>query len=199
MGAEQAAYFKLLSSLLYNEPSLPAIGMLKREGIFSDIPFAAENKQAAEGRKIMENWLKSATAEELTDKARSDYVKLFIGPGKPLAVPWGSVYLNTEGLLFTEETLKVRQFYELSGMKAVKKKSEPDDHIGLELEFIAYLFKVDKADAAREFAEKFIVPWISQWNADVQKYAATGFYRGLGGMAAGGIDCFISTCGGRGL
>jgi TorA maturation chaperone TorD len=192
MNTEQTAYFKLLGSLLYNKPSINVVDALKTNEVFSMLPFAAECKLAATGRQAMEKWIKGASAEELSDKARSDYVRLFIGPGKPLAPPWGSVYLSIDKLLFTEETLKVRLFYEKYGMKAAKKYQEPDDHIGLELEFIAYLAEQSKADAAREFAAEFIAPWISRWNADVQKYSKTAYYKGLGNMAEGGLEFFMN-------
>jgi TorA maturation chaperone TorD len=192
MNTEQAAYFKMLGSLLYSEPGISAIEALKTNEVFSSLPFAADNKLAAEGRQAMEKWIGSASAEELTDKARSDYVRLFIGPGKPLSPPWGSVYLSVDGLLFTEETLYVRKFYESNGRIVKEKHREPDDHIGLELEFLAYLSELGKTETALRFTEKYIAPWVFKWNADVQKHARTGFYMALGNMAAGGVEFFMS-------
>jgi TorA maturation chaperone TorD len=192
MSAEQTAYFQMLGSLLYNEPSIGAIDALKTNEVFSALPFAVDNKLAADGRLVMADWLESASAEELTDKARSDYVRLFIGPGKPLSPPWGSVYLSVDGLLFTEETLYVRKFYESNGRIVKEKHREPDDHIGLELEFLAYLSELGKTETALKFTEKYIVPWVFKWNADVQKHAKTGFYKALGNMTAGGVEYFMS-------
>jgi TorA maturation chaperone TorD len=192
MSAEQTAYFQVLGSLLYNEPGTGAIEALKTNEVFSSLPFAAENKLAAEGRLAMENWLESASTEELTDKARSDYMRLFIGPGKPLSPPWGSVYLSVDGLLFTEETLYVRKFYESNGRIVKEKHREPDDHIGLELEFLAYLSELGKTETALKFAEKYVASWVFKWNADVQKHAKTGFYKALGDMTAGGVEFFLN-------
>jgi TorA maturation chaperone TorD len=185
-----SAYFRLLGMLLYNEPNSGLLDTLS-DGVFDEAVYAAENETVRQGIGEINAWFKSGSKEKLLDAARSDYMRLLVGVGKVLAPPWGSVYLNTDRLLFTEDTLKVRQFYERYGMKATKKYSEPDDHIGLELEFLAYLSEQGKIEAAREFVAKYIVPWLPRWNADVQKYAKTGFYKALGNMAMGGIDFFV--------
>jgi TorA maturation chaperone TorD len=187
-----ASFFRLLGSLLYNDPSREVIDTLADEGVFAELPYAAESALARKGQKEMLDWLKSAPRDELALEARTEYMRLLIGIGKELAPPWGSVYQSVERLMFTEDTLRVRLFYEKHGMKLKEKYHEPDDHIGLELEFLAYLSEQGKIAAAREFAAEYIVPWISRWNADVQKHAETGFYKGLGNMAAGGIDYFMN-------
>ena len=187
MAAELTAYFRLLGSLLYNEPTSNVINMLKNDEVFSELPFATKNKPVAEGRELMEAWLNSAPAEELTDNARSDFMRLFIGPGKVLAPPWGSVYMSVDKLIFTEETLNVRRYYERNGRIVKEKHHEPDDHIGLELEFIADLLENNQTDTVRDFVGKYVIPWVSKWNDDIQKHARTDYYRGLANMAVGGV------------
>ncbi|MBZ4687044.1 MAG: TorD-like chaperone [Clostridiales bacterium] len=73
------------------------------------------------------------------NQAVYDYNCLFVGPGKLLAPPYESAYLNSEGLVMQEETLKVRKFYNKAGLQFLKKGIEPDDHLGLQLDFICYL------------------------------------------------------------
>jgi TorA maturation chaperone TorD len=184
-----SAYFRLLGLLLNSEPSAEILDKLA-DGMFDEVFYARDNEKVIKGHDEIRTWLNSESKERLLDEARADYMKLLVGVGKVLAPPWGSVYLNTDRLLFTEDTLKVRQFYERHGMKVVKKYKEPDDHIGIELEFLAHLCERGKKDAALDFAEEFISPWVFQWNADMQRYAKTGYYRGLANMAAEGIRYF---------
>jgi TorA maturation chaperone TorD len=193
-----STYFRMLGLLLNSEPSAELMDKLT-DGVFEEVFYAQDNEKVLRGHKEMEEWLKSESKEKLLEKACSDYMKLLVGVGKVFAPPWGSVYLNTDRLLFTEDTLKVRQFYERYGRKPVKKYKEPDDHIGLELEFLAYLSERGETEAAVEFAQEFIVPWVFQWNADVQKYAKTGFYKALGNMAAGGVEYFTGNISGSNL
>ena len=192
MATESSAYFRLLGSLLYNEPDIQTIDMLLSEDLFNELPYACDNELAVSGQAQLNAWLKSADAKTLAEDVSIDYMNLLVGVGKPLAPPWGSVYLDKDRLLFSEDTLNVRQFYEHYGMELKKKYSEPDDHIGLELEFIAYLLKSGKADLARDFAEKYVIPWVSKWNDDVQKYARTDYYRALSKMAAAGVQALCS-------
>jgi TorA maturation chaperone TorD len=184
-----SAYFRLLGSLLFAEPTMPAVAMLKEGELFAELPFAENTEAAREGQRQMCAWLESAAPEELTEQARPDYMRLLVGVGKTLAPPWGSVYLDEDRLLFNEDTLEVRRYYERFGMMAKEKYHEPDDHIGLEFEFLAYLFDRGEQEAARDFSVRFILPWVDRWNSDVQKYAKTDYYRALANLAAGGIHC----------
>ncbi len=184
----EATYFKLMGALLYNEPSEQAINTLRDEELFAEILYAGENGLVKEGQKLLANWLKSAPANELTDNARTDYMRLLVGAGKVLAPPWGSVYLDEDKLLFNVDTLKVRNFYQKYGVELKKKYSEPDDHIGLELEFLANLSEKGEVEAMKSFINDFMFPWIFNWNDDVQAHAQTDYYKGLANLAVGGVQ-----------
>jgi TorA maturation chaperone TorD len=195
----ESAYFNLLGPLLHRQPEKTVIAALAEDSPFSELPFAQDNKLALLGQAQMNAWLTSAPVDELTEQANIDYMRLLVGAGKVLAPPWGSVYLDEDRLLFNEDTLRVRQFYEHHGMMLKDKYKEPDDHIGLELEFIAYLLESGKFEEVRDFAATFVSPWVFQWNADVQKHAKTGFYKALGNMAAGGVEYFTGNISGSNL
>jgi TorA maturation chaperone TorD len=186
-----SAYFVLLGSLLYNEPSVQNIGMLKEQGLFDELPFAGDNEFAIKGQNQMNVWLKSASVEELVSAARTDWLVLLMGVGKVLAPPWASVYLDKDKLLFSEQTLHVRRFYEHYGFIIKQKYREPDDHLGLELEFIARLLEREEHEVADTFIRDYIQPWIGVWNKDVSLNAKTGYYRALGNLAVGGIDSLM--------
>jgi TorA maturation chaperone TorD len=189
----KALFFRAIGALLQNVPTLAIIQELQETVVFDEIPYAAEHPLVQTGRQQMMSWLDSEGAAQLADDAHADYMRLFVGvTGKTLAAPWGTTYITKERLLFSEQTIWVRKFYERYGLVVKNKNTEPDDHIGMELEFLAYLSEQGKVDAAREFAAGYIVPWASLWNADVQKHAKTGFYKALGNMTAGGIDYFMN-------
>lgn len=67
------------------------------------------------------------------------YTKHFEGPGHLPAPPWESVYLNGEDLLFQESTLDVRNDYRSASYEAAGYPKEADDHIAIELGFMAAL------------------------------------------------------------
>lgn len=104
-----------------------------------------------------------AVTEEDVDRFTFEYHKLFVGPGKLLASPYASSYLNPEGSLMQRETMSVRSFYERCGLQAADKGSEPEDSLSLELEFLLYLLaRREKEEDALQYAtfmKEHLKPW----------------------------------------
>lgn len=127
----------------------------------------------------------------LVDEARSDYMRLFVGIGDPLAAPWESVYLSQERSIFQESTLDVRRWFHSYGLKSKLEYNEPDDHVGLILEFICLTIKdnVDCAKPAGEsdnfdclsfFLNNHFLNWVETWNMSLQQHAQSNYYKVLG-------------------
>lgn len=53
------------------------------------------------------------------------------------AFPYESVQRGEDGLVFDQETIEVRRYYGAMGFEAPHLGSEPDDHIGLEMDFLS--------------------------------------------------------------
>jgi TorA maturation chaperone TorD len=136
------------------------------------------------------------------DAVQSDHLRLFVGAGKVLAPPWESVYTSKERLLFQEETLQVREWYHRFGLQAERQYQEPDDHIGLELSFLAQLsglalqayeagdtarFQLLRADQGR-FLNEHLARWVPKWCGLVSEHARTGYYRGLALLVKGALE-----------
>lgn len=68
-----------------------------------------------------------------------EYERLFRGPGHVVAAPYESVHTTEEHLVFQGPTSQVRDAYAAHGLATPFLFREPDDHIGLELHFIAHL------------------------------------------------------------
>ncbi len=113
---------------------------------------------------------------DMSDKFLKDlvleYTRLFIGPGKHIS-PYESVYRGNEDALWSETTVEVKKFIELSGLQYSSNWSGLPDHIGVELEFMQRLAchekeawtRDDKETAIRylEFEKRFIDEHLSQW------------------------------------
>lgn len=75
---------------------------------------------------------------DLLDKERSEFMRLFVGPLAPAAPPWESYFRDPDQVLFGEVTLSVREFYRACGLAHDGRlNEEADDHISLELDFMA--------------------------------------------------------------
>ncbi len=134
--------------------------------------------------------------DEAHERARSEYTRLFIGPAKLPAPPWESVYVLKERLIFQESTLKVRQCYLNYNFLPVHYRSEPDDHIALELDFMYNLsslleisFQEGKMRRASEilkdqkdFLEEHLLVWVPQFVSDLKTSTSHPLYRGVADM-----------------
>ena len=126
---------------------------------------------------------------------KSEYTRLFIGPGKLAAPPWESVYRTKERSLFTRITLEVRSFYRSQGFIPELYPSVADDHISLEFDFLArlaaaaldaYILEAqaepsgtdcqEALAASRDFLREHLLTWFDEYVGDLQAQQEARFY-----------------------
>ena len=192
----------LLAKALYASPDHHWLNGLIAEKIFAEIPFERTQPEAAASLSILQGWcakypagLSNADWEVLQD----DYTRLFIGPGKLLAPPWQSVYLDRDRLVFQVHTVQVNAYYERFGLELRSDYREPADHVGLQFEFLTHLAELalqalreqdaakfsELCTAKRYFLRNHMMRWVSRWRGDVEAHARTDFYRGIALLACG--------------
>ncbi len=120
-----------------------------------------------------------------------DYSRLFVGPFKVLAPPYGSVYLE-DGKFMGLSSIEVKEMYSQEGLDIVLK--EAPDHISVELEYMCLLAlreteAHDKSDLdlAASFRDKqasflhvHLGRWVGEFADNIAKHAQTDFYKTLG-------------------
>jgi TorA maturation chaperone TorD len=111
--------------------------------------------------------------EAFVDRPNVEYTRLFEGPGFLPAPPYASYFLNDKRLM-GPEAVAVRRVYAESGVASQKLGRAPDDHIALELAFMAYLSDEiadafgqgddDQCKGLRDVQNKFLkdhlLPWV---------------------------------------
>ena len=137
--------------------------------------------------------LGEAFAAEGHDRLLVDYTKLFLGPMDATARPYGSVWLEGEGLLMQDSTVAVTRLYEQGGFEIAEDFRELPDHIAAELEFLyLLLFRENQARASaddkavaeivelrKQFLGEHLGRWVIPFTAAVRRSAQTRFYRQL--------------------
>ncbi|MEK7438633.1 MAG: molecular chaperone TorD family protein [Pseudomonadota bacterium] len=73
------------------------------------------------------------------DELAVEFTRLIVGPAQTPAVPYASFYLSPSRLVMTEDTLVIRRQYADAGVARRNDVRIPDDHLGLELEFLYFL------------------------------------------------------------
>lgn len=196
--------FGLLGKIIYAQPDRTYLQSLVDEDVFSEAPFGADHPEVLNGLKLLSNWCEANRPEISPDtflNLQAEYTRLFVGTGRVLAPLWESVYFNEARMVFQEQTLQVRNWFRSYGLEVEKKGAEPDDHLGLELAFVAHLANlalqaIDKDDdvrleellaAQRQFMSEHLLRWGPTWCSLLGENAKTDFYRGLSHLTLGGL------------
>jgi TorA maturation chaperone TorD len=138
-------------------------------------------------------WLADAFGAARPEDLLIDYTRLFLGPVKALAQPYGSAWLEADGGLMQGSTLAVATLYAEGGFEIAAEFRDLPDHVAAELEFLyLLLFKAAQArvtgdsealaavDALRRrFLDRHLGGWIGPFGAAVKAGAQTDFYRAL--------------------
>lgn len=131
------------------------------------------------------DWLAAGTGEEVFQRLRVDYTRLFVNayPKVP-APPYGSVYLD-DGYVWGKSTVDVLEMYQAYGLEPLASFQEPPDHVGAEFEFMAYLAgaaldgKKDSPrarDGQRAFFQQHLGRWFAAFLHRVQQHDPGGFF-----------------------
>lgn len=129
------------------------------------------------------------TAEQLAH----DHLYLYTGVSAPLAQPYESPYFSSDGLVMDERAAQVRAYYARLGFKAPDARY-PDDHIGLEIAFLAECARAinNGQDSAAELLRGFLDEHLSTFAPQVceatRSHATTAIYRALPDLTQGLID-----------
>jgi putative dimethyl sulfoxide reductase chaperone len=193
-------YF-LLSRLFLEEPEQGFMNRLADAEFFQEFG-VAENDEIIEGTKLLQEFLEGYLRGEPhqgIEELKVEYTRLLIGTDTFPSPPWESVYCSEDRMIFGKETLEVRNDYGKFGLSFIRKTNEPDDHVGLELEFLYHLCKeTEKAigeddwlrvisilEAQRDFFDKHVNVWTPQFFNDLFENATSLYYRGVAKFTSG--------------
>jgi TorA maturation chaperone TorD len=199
----RAFAYDILKCAFLQEPSAEFIAYLVQGEIVQAFPFAESGTALAEATDRIVQYLKDPDllSGKSYERLHWDYTRMFIGPAKLPAPPWESVYRDKDHLHFSKETLDVRNAYLKYSLLPMDFGREPEDHIGLELDFMHQLCERAKEKARisdktglleilkdqKAFLGEHLLRWVPDWTRDVVNSAETDFYRGMGLL----LDAFL--------
>jgi len=127
-----------------------------------------------------------------------EYSRLFLGPFKLVAPPYGSVWLDKQKTVMGDSTAQVATFYHAQGLQLADDFLELPDHIAVELEFLSYLafkereaaFSGDSATVERlrqvqlDFITTFLLPWLLPFTEAIIEDGEAPFYQAIADCTA---------------
>ena len=153
--------------------SFEAIASLDTQSAGAEWPFV-DDARAQECLSLM----KEGASGDVSDLG-DEYRRLFVGPFKKAAPPWGSVYTDKDSVIFGASTLALRQWMRDNGIRLqTGPAKEPEDHIGLLLAMLPWLV-AEKPALVPEFLRDHLLTWASHFLDIVERETSQPFYRGL--------------------
>lgn len=195
-----AAAFAALGALHRAAPSSSELAAFR--ALQGDWPLA-DTSDARDGLAALR---RSAEADETAEQIRADHARLYGDAARALVAPYESVHRSIERLVFDEATLQVRAAYAQLGLAAPRLNREPDDHIGLEFDFLAqaFLLAADRLaqdhpgdaqpvlDAAASFLRDHLEQWAPAMLTQVVAKAGTQFMAGVALLSRGALASAVS-------
>lgn len=193
----RAATYGLLSRLYREEVDQ----RFYEELISFRFPAKTGNTDVDRGYRGICGYLSAPNPGVITDLA-VDYARTFIGSGTngySAAYPFESVYTSPKRLLMQGARDEVLVAYRSAGLKKKPSWTDGEDHIALELEFMQIMSlralgalkegnEEDAADALeqqRSFLNAHLLAWFPMMAGDMEKFAATDFYKGVAWLTMG--------------
>lgn len=157
--------------------------------------FAWPSLKAAEALSDLVGKGQHGLSNELTS-IKAEYYRLFVGPYHLPALPYASVYLESEPTVMGPSTVKVLRSYEEAGFFLSPSFKDLPDHIIAELEFMALLceeegeawHKEDLPQAEKllgreeTFLGEHLAQWIPRFASRVHSSTDSPFYRALASL-----------------
>lgn len=162
-----------------------------QEGVFGtlqEVAAAVDGALEAPARRLA-----AAHAADDLQTLLVDYTRLFLGPERALAYPYGSMYLDEAQRVMGESTVALLDLYRAGGFEVAEDFRELPDHIAAELEFLyQLLFRAAHArlteDAAalaeaaalrQRLLAEHLGRWAAPFAAALRSGAQCEFYRAL--------------------
>jgi TorA maturation chaperone TorD len=127
---------------------------------------------------------------EQRDELAADYAAIYLNHDYS-ASPYESVWLDEENLVMQAPMFQVREFYKRHGLGVADWRNRSDDHLVVELLFIARLLQNVQADALMEaarFMDAHLLRWLPRFGERVAKRCATPFYAAAAWLTAAYCD-----------
>ena len=172
--------------------------------LHSSFPVFADPKTSFEqdldaGYRLIESGLSSfegKTEEEtktLLEDLAADYAKTFLAAGDATgkaAFPYESIYTGTDSAFGGSLQQNLAAIYAEKGLSMSEEMFKVmEDHIGLELEFMAMLLNEGApVKEQKTFFQDHLINWALSFTADVYKYSERDFYKGIARITTGFLE-----------
>lgn len=177
-----------LALLHHAEPSGTLLQSLRQEGGLS-LGLALQSAVGREALQAMAaafEGLPETFSQTILDQYAADYTDIYLTNGYG-ASPHESVWLDEDHLMRQEPMFQVRAYYTRHGLTVGDWRTRPEDHLALELQFLAHLFEPVRGDTLAEaarFMDEHLLRWLPPFSQRVAERCRTRFFAALALLTA---------------
>ncbi len=161
------------------------IQSLQQSGFPVALGLKLESKAASDAMMLIERALAGMPDplnEQYADELAVDYAGIYLTHAYR-ASPNESVWVDEEHLERQQPMFEVREYYHRYGLGAANWRMRADDHLVLQLQFLAHLFGEEQRDeaftTAARFMDEHLLRWLMPFANRVAGRCATPFYAGI--------------------
>jgi TorA maturation chaperone TorD len=206
----RATIYRFLSRGFSTEVDEPFVEcVLKLQPVISNLAASSESEEFKTGSKLLDSFVDRVNSQYNKDKnaflrvLAAEYASLFLNVGRNPVHLVESVYLGENHLLYEKQYFDTIRIYQIYGFKKKASFHEPEDHVSIELEFMAQLcdltalsieqgkedYTIDYLKNQREFLETHLARWVSQLAKNLKRASRNDFYLALADL----LDGFVMT------
>ncbi len=116
-----------------------------------------------------------------------EYRRLFVGPARKAAAPWGSVYTDRDQVIFGQTELDLHLWMCVHGVACERSSQEPVDHIGTMLALMAWLAR-NRPELLDEFLSDHFLTWAPHFLDYLVAATQLDFYAGLATLTKASLE-----------
>ncbi|MEW5964644.1 MAG: molecular chaperone TorD family protein [Pseudomonadota bacterium] len=179
---------------LHDDPSPAVIDALATIAPAEWLQLPLRTARADDGRALLADALTAWTGpvpQDASDEIAVDHANiylLFTYRAAPTESPWR----DPEGLERQSPMFDVAAWYRRHGLCAEDRQKRPDDHLVIELQFLAWLIDPATGPAspaeAAEFLDRHLLAWVPQFAERVAMRCATPYFAGIALLTAAYLD-----------
>lgn len=172
---------------------------LKDAGFPDSLGLKPVTQRLTEARDLMRAALAELPDDTLDDLA-ADYAAIYLN-GTYGASPCESVWTDEDRLVCQAPMFALREVYAADGLKAADWRKRPDDHLVLELQYLARRLRKAGGDEDERqvaaFLDDHLLRWLPDFARRVAQRCETPFYAGLALLSLAYLDAlrdFLTPC-----
>jgi TorA-specific chaperone len=163
-----------------------------------------EGSNLARGRELLKSFcseIRGADEEVVIGDLARQYAFLFLGVGSETVALCESAYRSEGGLLFQNAYFDIMEKYRQAGLGKREDFPEPEDHLSLELAYMAHLcrriissIETGKKEEAKKyyqyqgsFLKDHLLSWVPKFSRNLSEISPSPFYKALAYLLEGYI------------